>query len=106
MRIVSITDRPKLNGWETYAVAFDDETGALEKTFQFGGAFAKCTDPAEWAAQRRMAFFRLIGEAERDIAFRMFGDDWREHCSRIYEMTPTKARLLAQGEALRPDLLT
>jgi hypothetical protein len=104
-RIKSITDAPRTDASQQWDVLIEDETGPLTKRLWWGGCAQACTPEKDWPEHIKYRLGRLIIEAERDIAYRMFGDEWPRHVSRKHEWpTAWQKRLIDQAIELRPDL--
>jgi len=85
------------------SVIFNHETGPIKKNFQFT-QYTKREDECKRVFVT--AFLKAAREAERDIAFRMFGDKWREHVGQMWgPVTDSERKLVEQAASLRPDLL-
>jgi hypothetical protein len=97
--LAAIEDRPG-----GYRFVFRHETGEVVKRIvTYGLEWKVAADPRQALA---LALSRCIVEAERDIAYRMFGDAWGSRVTR--RGTPERMALLKRMSdecfALRPEL--
>jgi hypothetical protein len=90
MKIKSITDESP----DVYCITFTHETGDIEKSLIMGSASLD--------GMERYQLMKRITEAEKDIAYRLFGDDWRAHVSA--GISETARGCFDQAVTLRPDL--
>jgi len=106
MQIKHIIDA-QLDGRPIIEMVIDHETGPVVKRWAVIGTLA---DKIGTAHQRehRYKLLKRWREAERDIAYRMFGDDWGKHVTRgLWSAGPPnepEVSLLKQAMHLRPDL--
>lgn len=100
VRLGAITVNVDTGGWATARVVFGHETGPVEKTLYF--ANLATVDPKD----ARHQFLSRAREAERDIAFRMFGKDWREHVGPMWakDLTRNEARLVRAVQQAWPSI--
>jgi hypothetical protein len=102
MKLQSIVDVPPIGDSEAYDVLFSDETGPVTKRIRYGSCEGACGLPKDWGRKLLTA----MREAERDIAYRMFGkDEWHKQVGPMWG-PPMQHELRMGGQALvmRPDL--
>lgn len=99
MKIASITNKPRTGDAEVLRVVFSHETGDVTKHLMYGSCEQACGFKPAWGAK----LARAMREAERDIALRMFGDDWRKHVA-SGPLHDYEVKRLMKAVELRPDL--
>jgi hypothetical protein len=99
VKIASITRRPATGDAEVVTVVFSHETGDVTKQMMWGGCERACGVPPAWGVK----LHRAMREAERDIAYRMFGDDWRTRVA-WGPVQECELRRLSVAPELCPDL--
>lgn len=103
MKITAMSRLETLGDGVEYEIKFSDETGDFSKRIHLSGLLFKIHGEAPFA-DRMQALKKTLREAERDVAFKMFGSEWRDHVGPFFG-PPRKLdlALAEQAEALCPE---
>lgn len=100
MKVQSFTTLPRTGDADKHRVVFEQDGITVEKTIVLSGVQKRVAKSRR--QEMRRLVLKAVFEAERDMAFKLFGDSWREHVGD--RGCKAQINLACDMADMRPDL--